>query len=201
LNSLATHLFLKEFQIYVGRVQQFTREDWVAYVLWVGLMSGLLLATGGFVLLGHLNGVQFPAYVWNVPIGTAIFVFAIAFDTIGHRTIYKAELLKGEALVHHITIAAGISSCVFLVMAYDHPSFFRFPILVTIGLSIVYSLVDEFLHWRRYLTQHSDRVEMWSHFFILLGHGIMIFSWWHWYDQGYPGVAETLSALAGGAKP
>lgn len=189
--------FLQEFFVYSGRVRQFSSADWVAYVLWVGLMLGLFISTGGFVLFGHLHGVEFPAYVWNVPIGTGIFVLAIAFDTIGHRTVYKDELKKGEALVHHITIAAGISSCVLLVMAYDHPVFLRFPIVVTIALSIIYSLVDEFMHWRRYLTLHSDRVEMWSHFFILLGHGIMISSWWHWYDQGYPGVAKTIEALTG----
>ncbi len=187
--------FLHEVAVYVGRIRQFSRQDWIVYVTWVGLMLGLFAATAGFVGVGAAFGVNFPAYVWNVPIGTLIFVVAIAIDTIGHRTIYKEELKKGEALVHHITIAAGISSCVFLVMAWDHPNFFRAPILVTIGLSIIYSLVDEFMHWRRYLTHHSDRVEMWSHFFILVGHGTMILSWWHWYDQGYPGVGDTLMAL------
>jgi hypothetical protein len=38
------------------------------------------------------------------------------------------------------------------------------------GLSILYSLVDEAFHWRRYVSPHSDRVEMWSHVSILLGH-------------------------------
>lgn len=187
--------FFHDIWIYVRRVNQFTAKDWIAYILWVGLMCGLLFCTSAFVAFGHLHHVQWPAYVWNVPIGTFIFVGAIAFDTIGHRTIYKEELLKGEALVHHITIAAGISSCILLCLAYDHRDFFRIPALVMIILSFVYSLVDEALHWRRYLTLKSDRVEMWSHFFILTGHLIMILSWWHWFENGYIGVKETLEAL------
>jgi len=80
-----------------------------------------------------------------------------------------------------------------LCLAYHFPVFLRIPTAVLIGLSIVYSLVDEFFHWRRYVTLHSDRVEMWSHVGILTGHMIMIFAWWNWFDEGYPGVAETLS--------
>lgn len=184
--------FVQETWIYASRVKQFESKDWLAYFLWVGLMSGLLFATAGFTLLGAYQGVEFPAYVWNVPIGTAIFVGAIAFDTIGHRTIYKEELLKGEALVHHVTIFAGISSCLLLCLAYHWPIFLRWPAIVMIVLSIFYSMIDEALHWRRYLHGHSDRVEMWSHFFIFVGHLIMILSWWQWFSEGYPGVAETL---------
>ena len=62
-------------------------------------------------------------------------------------------------------------------------------------LSFVYSLVDEVMHWRRYLSQRSDVVEMWSHVFILIGHGTMMAGWWRWYALGYPGVARTLGAL------
>ena len=64
--------------------------------------------------------------------------------------------------------------------------------MVMIILSIFYSVVDEVLHWRRYLDGLSDRVEMWSHFFIFVGHMIMIFSWWQWFEDGYPGVKETV---------
>jgi hypothetical protein len=187
--------FVQDTWIYASRVKQFSRADWWVYVAWVGLMLGLLFSTGGFVLLGYFNGVQFPAYVWNLPIGTAIFVGAIAFDTIGHRTVYKEELKKGEELVHHITIFAGITSCLLLSMAYHFPEFLRIPSLVFVVLSIFYSMIDEGLHWHRYLRGVSDRVEMWSHFFIFLGHGIFIATWWHWFDQGYPGVAETLAFL------
>jgi hypothetical protein len=185
--------FIEETVVYASRVKEFKTWDWLSYVAWVGLMSGLFFATGGFVLIGHLGGVQFPAYVWNVPVGTAIFVGAIAFDTIGHRTVYKEEIKKGEALVHHITIFAGISSCLLLSMAYHFPVALAIPSLVMIILSIFYSVVDEALHWRRYLGGHSDRVEMWSHFFIFVGHLLMIISWWHWFTEGYPGVRETLA--------
>lgn len=62
-------------------------------------------------------------------------------------------------------------------------------------VSFVYSLVDEVMHWRRYLTKRSDIVEMWSHVFILIGHGTMMAGWWRWYTLGYPGVSTTLNAL------
>jgi hypothetical protein len=51
------------------------------------------------------------------------------------------------------------------------------------------------MHWRRYLTRHSDVVEMWSHVFILIGHGTMMAGWWAFYLLGYPGVGTTLRAL------
>jgi hypothetical protein len=187
--------FLSETILYMFQVKQFNRADWLAYIAWVGLMLGLLFATAGFVLVGRIGGVQFPSYVWNVPIGTFIFVAAISFDTIGHRTAYKEELKKGEALVHHITIFAGISSCLLLCLAYSFPVALEIPSLVMIALSIFYSVVDEALHWRRYLNGHSDRVEMWSHFFIFVGHTLMILSWWKWFKAGYPGVSETLNLL------
>jgi hypothetical protein len=187
--------FIAETLAYMGNARSFNKNDWLAYVAWVGLMMGLLFATGGFVLLGHFNGVAYPGYVWNVPVGVAIFVLAIAFDTIGHRTVYKEELNKGEALVHHITIFAGITSCLMLCLAFTWPVGLRTPALVLVILSIFYSVIDEGLHWRRYVNGHSDRVEMWSHFFIFAGHLLMILSWWQWFADGYPGVKETLAYL------
>lgn len=187
--------FLTDTAIYVGRIRQFDARDWLVYTAWIGLMLGLLGSVSIFFAVGALNGVQFPVYAWNIPIGTAIFVLAIAIDTIGHRTVYKEALKRGEALVHHITIASGISSIVALCLAYGNPEFFRIPALVLIFLSIVYSLVDEGMHWHRYFTEKSDRVEMWSHYFILLGHMIMVAAWWHWFDKGYPGVKETLEVM------
>lgn len=130
-----------------------------------------------------------------MPVGTAVFVVAIAIDTIGHRTIYKAELQKGEALVHHITIFAGITSCLLLCLAYTLPVALKVPAMVMVGLSIFYSVIDEALHWKRYLEGHSDRVEMWNHFFIFVGHSVMILSWSWWYLDGYPGVSEILKKL------
>lgn len=187
--------FLVEVVAYAKQVNQFSGRDWVSYIAWVGLMCGLLVSVGGFIGWGYLQGVQFPAYVWNIPVGTAIFVGAIAFDTIGHRTAYREELKKGEALVHHITIFAGITSCLVLSLAYHYPVFLRIPAGVLILLSVGYSILDEAMHWRRYLNLKSDRVEMWSHFFIFLGHMIMMWSWWQWFEAGYPGVKETLAAM------
>jgi len=66
---------------------------------------------------------------------------------------------------------------------------------VLTALSILYSLIDEAFHWRRYVQQGADRVEMWSHVGILTGHTIMMAAWWWWYAIGYPGVAATLAHL------
>ena len=187
--------FWADTRRYAGLIRFFDRSDWMAYVAWVGLMSGLLFSTAGFTIWGAIHGVQFPAYVWNVPVGTFIFIAAIAFDTIGHRTAYKAELKKGEELVHHITIFAGITSVVLLCLAWHFPVFLRIPALSLVALSIFYSVIDEAMHWRRYVNGFSDRVEMWSHFFIFLGHTIMILSWVQWFEAGYPGVRETLQFL------
>jgi hypothetical protein len=187
--------FVQETVAYANQARAFDAKDWLAYAAWVGLMLGLLCSVSGFLALGVSNGVHYPEYVWNVPAGTAVFVLAIAFDTIGHRTTYKAELAKGEALVHQITIFAGIASVVCLCLAYAHPGLMRIPALTFTGLSFVYSLIDEALHWRRYLSNKCDRVESWSHFFIFVGHLTMMIGWWTWFEDGYPGVAQTLEHL------
>jgi hypothetical protein len=186
--------FLSELSVYVGRVREFERLDWVVYVAWVGLMFGLVLATGGFLLAGRAAGVELPAVAWWVPAGALVFALSIAIDTVGHRTIYKQEIQLAEGLVHGITIFCGIASCVLLCAAYSQPGAWV-PALVLTLLSFLYSLVDEAFHWRRYVRQHSDRVEMWSHVGILLGHSTMMLAWWAWYFQGYPGVARTVEAL------
>jgi hypothetical protein len=190
---------LAELATYVGRIREFDRTDWIVYVLWIGMMLGLVGSTGGFLLAGARHGVQFPGEAWLVPIGAAIFSVAIAIDTIGHRTIYKEVLKGGEQLVHHITIVCGVASCVLLCLAYDEAggsSFFAVPAMVFTVMSFVYSLVDEAFHWRRYVSDKADRVEMWSHVGIFIGHGIMMLGWWRFYQLGYPGVAETLRVLA-----
>jgi hypothetical protein len=130
-----------------------------------------------------------------VPIGSIIFTLSIAFDTIGHRTIYREEIEGAEGLVHGITIFCGISSCVLLCAAYEHRGWFWIPAMVLTVLSFIYSLIDEALHWRRYLNKHSDRVEMSSHVGIFIGHLIMMIGWWSWFFQGYPGVEATLAAM------
>jgi hypothetical protein len=181
--------------VYVGRVREFERSDWVAYLCWVGLMLGLVLSTGGFLIWGHLHQVTFPAEAWLVPLGAAVFTASIAVDTVGHRTIYKQEISQAEGLVHSITIFCGIGSCVLLCAAYNARATWWIPALVLTVLSFVYSLVDEAFHWRRYLHKQSDRVEMWSHLGIMIGHASMMLGWWSWFYQGYPGVSETLSTL------
>jgi hypothetical protein len=189
---MAKASFVRETVAYAGQARAFDARDWLAYAAWVGLMLGLFFSVSGFVALGRVHGVTFPDYVWNVPLGAGIFVLAIAFDTIGHRTTYKEELAKGEALVHQITIFAGIASVVCLCLAYSHPGLMRIPALTFTILSFVYSLIDEALHWRRYLSLKCDRVESWSHFFIFVGHLIMMLGFWTWFEAGYPGVSETL---------
>jgi hypothetical protein len=186
--------------IYFGRFRQFGRTDWLVYVAWVGLMLGLTLASLGFLLIGGRAGARFPAAATLLPIGAGIFTLAIAVDTIGHRTIYKEVLRGGEALVHHVTIFTGIGACVFLMAAYPQRTAFAIVAAVLTALSFLYSFIDEAMHWRRYLTQQSDVVEMWSHVFILIGHATMMTGWWLWYLSGYAGVAETLAllGLAGG---
>lgn len=186
--------FLSELRVYVGRVREFERVDWAVYLSWVGLMFGLVLATAAFLLAGRSVGAPFPAVAWWVPSGALLFAASIAIDTIGHRTVYKREIQAAEGLVHGITIACGIGSCVVLCAAYSRPAFW-IPALVLTVLSFVYSLVDEVFHWRRYVQRHSDRVEMWSHVGILVGHGVMMLGWWAWYFQGYQGVREAVAVL------
>lgn len=188
-------LFPSEVLTYMGRIREFNRHDWYMYIGWVGLMSGLVFSTGGFLLVGHWGGVSYPGEAWCVPIGASLFSASIAFDTIGHRTIYKPVIQVAEGLVHGITIFCGITSCVALCLAYSHPTWW-IPAMVLTIFSVVYSLVDEVFHWIRYAQSSSDRVEMWSHLGILIGHGIMMLGWWSWYFQGYPGVADTVKLLA-----
>ena len=188
--------FPSEIALYVGRVREFERIDWAVYVAWVGLMLGLVFSTGGFLLFGNAHGVIFPAIAWWVPIGAVVFTVSIAIDTIGHRTIYKAEISGAEGLVHGITILCGIASCVLLCLAYQRHDVW-IPALVLTALSLLYSLIDEAFHWRRYVRKYSDRVEMWSHVGILTGHSVMMVAWWVWFFQGYSGVRETVAALGG----
>jgi hypothetical protein len=186
--------FLSEIAIYAGRIRQFDRQDWIVYFVWVGLMLGLVFSTGGFLLFGHAHGVSYPAEAWLVPVGAAIFTLSIAFDTIGHRTIYKEAIAKGgEGLVHHITIFHGIGSCILLCAAYTHRSAFWVPAMVLTVLSFVYSVIDEAFHWRRYIMGNTDRVEAWSHTGIFTGHLIMMVAWWSFFFQGYPGVSATVA--------
>jgi hypothetical protein len=187
--------FAQDTWLYVRRMDQFRRADWWVYFMWVGQIFSLFLVILTLMVAGHNAGARFPAYAWNLPIGTFIFAMAIAIDTIGHRTVYAEALKTGEELVHHITIAAGISSCVLLCLAYANRGFFAVPALVMTFLSVFYSAIDEAMHWFRFHAGNSDRVEMWSHFFIFVGHLIMMSSWVWWFLDGYPGVAEAIQLL------
>jgi hypothetical protein len=155
-------------------------------------MLGLCLSTSAFLLVGHRHGVEFPPAAWTVPTGATVFTISIAVDTIGHRTIYKSAIAGAEKLVHAITIVAGIGSCVLLCAAYRFPGALWIPAMVLTVASLLYSLIDEAFHWRRYVRQNADRVEMWSHVGILVGHATMMVGWWTWFWAGYPGVEETL---------
>jgi hypothetical protein len=186
-----------ELAVYIGRLRDFTREDWLVYVAWVGLMFGLVAATGGFVTVGYAGGVAFPASAYLVPLGALVFTLAIAVDTIGHRTIYKQAIQRAEGLVHGITILCGIGSCVLLTGAYHARGALWIPAMVLTVLSFLYSLIDEAFHWHRYVSQSSDRVEMWSHVGIFVGHLTMMVAWWAWFFDGYRGVSETVVLLRG----
>jgi hypothetical protein len=194
MNPLA-HSAGGSLRIYFGRIRQFSRLDWAVYLVWVGVMAGLALVSAAFLAIGARAGAVFPTEAYLLPIGAAIFTLAIAVDTIGHRTIYKEVLRGGEALVHAVTITTGVGSCVLLIAAYPQRTGVALVAGVLTALSFIYSLVDEALHWRRYLTRQSDVVEMWSHLLILTGHATMMAGWWRWYLLGYPGVARTLAAL------
>ncbi len=184
--------FPNDVWTYAKQIRLFDRTDWWVYFGWIGMMLGLLGSICGFFIVGWYHGVTYPAYLWNLPIGTGIFVVAISFDTIGHRTTYKEALKTGESLVHHMTIFAGVTSCLLLCLAYQFRDLLTIPAYVMVFLSMMYSVIDEAMHWVRYARGDSDRVEMWSHFFIFVGHIIMMVTWCYWFYQGYPGVAETL---------
>ncbi len=185
--------FLSDLRVYTGRIRQFGPRDWLVYLAWVGLLFGLCAASLAFVLHGTSRGVRFPAAAWLVPAGALIFTAAAAVDAIGHRTIYRNEIRRAEGLVHAVTIFCGIASCVLLCAAYRAGPLASIPAAVFTGLSVLYSLIDEAFHFRRYLSAASDRVEMWSHVFIFVGHLTMMGAWWAWLLAGYPGVAQTLS--------
>ena len=186
-------------RVYVGRVREFQPVDWAVYLAWVGSMTLLVALSAAFLAVGRSAGAAFPAEAYLVPAGAAVFTVAIAVDTIGHRTVYKEVLRGGEALVHHIIIFAAAGSCVLLCAAYPRHALAAVPAAVLTVVSFVYSLVDEALHWHRYLSRRSDPVEMWSHAFILIGHATMMAGWWRFYLLGYPGVGLTLRALGGAA--
>lgn len=184
-----------EVSSYVGNIRRFTASDWRRYLAWIGTIASLLVGTTFFVVWGAAHGVDWPGYVWFVPIGTFMFCGALAVDDIGHRTLYKQDLSKGEGYVHQMIVGTAVPSVMALCLCYQHPDTFKMPALGLLLLSFFYSALDETMHWRRYLDKGIDRVEMWAHFVAIFGHVLMIGCWWQWYQAGYPGVAETLKTL------
>lgn len=187
---------LKEISSYASNIRKFKRDDWLRYTVWIGSIFGLLCATTGVTVFGAMTGTVWPTYVWWIPIGTFMFCGALALDDIGHRTLYKKQLAKGERYVHQMIAGTAVPSVIFLCLSFQHPDIFKVPALVLILLSFFYSALDEGMHWVRYYQQGLDRVEMWSHFVAITGHALMIGAWWHWLDQGYPGLKETLARLS-----
>ena len=72
-----TRNFVEDIFFYASRMKSFEREDWHVYFAWVGLMMGLLFSICGFFAMGFFHGVKYPSYVWNLPLGTVIFIVAI----------------------------------------------------------------------------------------------------------------------------
>ena len=187
----------REAKSYVQNIKHFDRFDWFKYSAWMTTIFSLFVGLAAFFSLGHLNGVEYPGYVWFILGGTLLFAVSLAFDDIGHRTLYKEVLKTGEGHVHKMIVITAVTSVMALCLCYEHGDTFMVPALALIGLSLFYSAIDEALHWHRYLKMGLDRIEMWSHFTAIMGHVLMISCWWHWYRQGYPGVAETLAFLPG----
>lgn len=194
-NDNSTDVF-HEISSYASNIRRFKRDDWLRYTMWIGSIFGLLCATTGITFYGAMTGTVWPPYVWWIPIGTFMFCGALALDDIGHRTLYKQQLAKGERYVHQMIAGTAVPSVVCLCLSFQHPDIFKVPALVLILLSFFYSALDEGMHWVRYYQQGLDRVEMWSHFVAITGHALMIGAWWHWLDQGYPGLGETLARLS-----
>lgn len=184
-----------DFFVYVLRVKEFNTKDWLLYGLWISTISSLFIGMTSFILYGWSHAIPWPGYVWFIPIGSGLFSMALAIDDIGHRTVYKEQLNKGEKYVHRMIVITAVGSVVCLCCGFGHPEVFRTPSLALIFLSFFYSAIDEWLHWKRYLSFGLDKVEMWSHFVAIVGHVLLIAAWWEWYQAGYPGVRDTLVLL------
>ncbi len=197
MNRILASGVAQEMKAYVGNIQSFDRWDWIKYLSWMGTIFSLLIGLIAFFSAGLSQGVVYPGYVWFILLGTAMFASSLAFDDIGHRTLYKENLKMGEGYVHRMIVFTAVPSVMALCLCYEHPDTFMVPAIALIALSFFYSAVDEALHWQRYLKYGLDRVEMWSHFTAITGHVLMISCWWHWFREGYPGVNETLKVIFG----
>ena len=68
--------FPSELGVYVRRIREVDRADWLASVVWVGMMTGLFAGSLAFLALGTRHGADFPAEAWMVPAGAAIFAIS-----------------------------------------------------------------------------------------------------------------------------
>ena len=93
-------MFLSETLDYIRNYRRFDRYDWLCYVSWIGLMMGLFVAVGGFLAVGYFNGVNFPSYLWNLPVGVFILLLFRSTQSDTGRSIKK--LLK-RARISFIT--------------------------------------------------------------------------------------------------
>jgi hypothetical protein len=163
--------FLDELASYFGRFRLFTRRDWAVYIAWVGLISGLALASAAFLAIGRHAGAVFPAHAYFIPIGAAIFALAIAVDTIGHRTVYKNTCAAGRAWSTTSSSSAASPVACFCARPIPH----RAP--AASGARSHHAVFHLQLRRRGHALAalpdraKSDVVEMWSHVFILIGHG------------------------------
>jgi hypothetical protein len=127
------------------------RDDWIVYLAWVGLMLGLCLTTGGFVWVGHRTHAPLPAEAYLVPLGASSSRWRSRSTP--SDTAPSTRKPCGAARRWSITSSSwlGIASCVLLCAAYSGGATYAVPALVLTVLSFLYSLVDEVMHWRRYL--------------------------------------------------
>ena len=182
---------------YIAYAKRFDKRDWAVYIAWCGLIWGLFSSLAalswGVLKANSWNILEAPGYLPWLPLGAFIFAVSISIDTIGHRSEYKEAISQGEDLVHGMTILCGIGSCVLLSAAGPLGTLAAIPAAILTALSIIYSLIDEVFHWRRYTSGGSETTEMWSHLGILIGHSCLMTAWWMWYLDDYRGVREVLA--------
>ena len=178
---------------YLRLTKKFTQRDWVIYIFWIGIMYGLGGAMSIFLIAGLFAGAVYPPFVWLIPIGIFTFSVSITWDNIAHTVIYKEWITDSEYMVHNFSTASGVMSVFALLLAFEFPEFMKVPVYVFAVLSVVYSLIDESMHWERYSRGGSGWVEVTCHFGILIGHSLMLLAWIFWYEDGYQGFAEALS--------
>ena len=67
-----------EVTSYIRNIKDFGKSDWIRYVSWIGTISSLFIGVMTFTMIGWLNGVEYPGYVWFIPFGAGLFTMALA---------------------------------------------------------------------------------------------------------------------------